>query len=335
MTDTVLIEKLKVFDANDNEVLDSNLEFKNSFMERFNLPMELINSEAITNAYYSYEKVQSMAKTIEARINARPLVAVICGSGLGAIADRINNPLILPYTDIPDFPRSTVLGHKGNLIFGEISGLPVVCMQGRFHPYEGYSLALCTLPIRIFKLLGCKAIILTNACGGINESYKIGDLMIIKDHLSFPMLSLQHPLVGPNDDRFGPRFLPVNNIYCKELRDALKQTSAELNLEMREGVYGSIGGPTYETVSDIRYMKLLGMDVVGMSTTHEAVVALHCGLKVLAFSIITDMAISEFDSTGTTNHEEIVKVANSRSKDAEELVVQFLAKLKTSPELIE
>jgi purine-nucleoside phosphorylase len=156
-----------------------------------------------------------------------------------------------------------VQGHNGNLIFGKLNNLPVVCMQGRFHSYEGYSQALCAMPIKIFKLLGCKLVVLTNASGGLNESYRVGDFMLIKDHISMPLISLNNPLIGPNDERFGPRFVATNNIYSKPLRDLFKQAAAELNLQIHEGVYGNVGGPTYETVSDGLFCKLMGMDVVG------------------------------------------------------------------------
>jgi purine-nucleoside phosphorylase len=291
-----------------------------------------------------------MANLIKSKTSSiNPKVAIICGSGLGNIADAIGRSNIIPYIDIPDFPRSTgnfyciqlmhfniiinisnvtVAGHKGNLIFGELGGVEVVCMQGRFHPYEGYSSALCAMPMRIFSLLGCKIVVITNAAGAINSSYKIGDLMLIKDHISFPMLSLSHPLVGPNDERFGPRFLPVNNIYSKNLRDLMREVGDEKNIDLLEGIYGSIGGPTYETVSDIRLCKTVGMDVVGMSTTHEAVVALHSGMKVVAITIVTDKVCVEFDSEGSSSdHSEIVKIADKKSKDAEVLVIAFLQKL--------
>lgn len=321
----------------------SNTEQKGSqasnFNERvssiFTIPTALVNSEALANAYYNYEKVEEISSWIAKRMTVKPMVAIICGSGLGEIADRVINPQVIPYADIPEFPRSTVLGHKGNLVFGTLGELPVVCMQGRFHGFEGYPLALCTLPVRIFKFLGCKMLLLTNAAGGINKSYHVGDLMLIKDHVSFPMLSLTHPLVGPNDERFGPRFVPVNNIYCKKLRAEFKACADELKISIKEGVYTSVGGPSYETVSDIRLCEAIGADAVGMSTAHESTVATHAGLKVLAFSIITDMVVLEFDSEETTDHLEIVKVANLKAKEAEELVISFLRKVSANPELMD
>lgn len=305
------------------------------FKKKFNLPMELINHDAITNTYFNYEKLESMAKVIEAKVNNfRPLVAIVCGSGLGKIADMVTDQIVVPYSDIPEFPQSTVHGHRGNLVFGYLSKLPVVCMQGRFHPYEGYSSALCAMPIKIFKLMGVKLVVLTNAAGGINPEYQRGDLMVLKDHISLPGFALSHPLIGPNDDRFGPRFLPLNKIYDSKLRDVFLRCSRDLNVTVHEGCYGSIGGPTYESPTDSRYCKNAGMDAVGMSTTHESVVALYCGMKVLAFSIITDLVSLEFDNEENTDHEEILKIAHAKAKEAEKLVGYFLTKIHTQPELI-
>ena len=226
------------------------------------------------------------------------------------------------------------MGHQGNLIFGNLSGLPVVCMQGRFHPFEGYSMALCTLPIKIFKLLGCKMVILTNAAGGLNRVLNVGDIMLIKDHMSFPLLGLKNPLIGVNDERFGPRFVPINKLYTSSLRDLFKECSKELQFSIHEGVYGTIGGPSYETIADCRFCLTAGMDCVGMSTSHEAIVAAYCGLKVLACSIITDKAPIEYDDE-EPDHKEIVKVAASKAKDIEKLICAFLSKLKDKMSLIE
>lgn len=298
--------------------------------------MEFINNDAITNTYFNYEKLESMAKIIESKVNNfKPLIAIVCGSGLGKIADMVTDQMVVPYTDIPDFPRSTVHGHRGNLVFGNLGNMPVVCMQGRFHPYEGYSSALCSMPIKIFKILGVKMVVLTNAAGGINPEYKVGDLMLLKDHISLPGFALSHPLIGPNDERFGPRFLPLNKIYCKKVRELFKECSQNVDVTVHEGCYGSIGGPTYESPTDSRYCKNSGMDCVGMSTTHEAVVALYCGMKVLAFSIVTDVVSLEFDNEETTDHEEILKVAHAKAKQAEKLVEMFLHKINENRHLIE
>jgi purine-nucleoside phosphorylase len=227
-----------------------------------------------------------------------------------------------------------VEGHKGNLLFGTLNNVPVICMQGRFHPYEGYCAAVCTMPIKVFKFLGVKLMLLTNAAGGLNQSYKVGDLMILKDHLSYPLLSLNHPLVGQNDSKFGPRFLPINLLYDKDMRDLLKSIGDENRIGLHEGVYGVVGGPTYETVSDARLYVANGCDVVGMSTAHEAIVAKYCGMKVLALSIVTDMVPLEFDVPEASDHAEIVKVAKLKAKDVELLLHEFMKKLSENPHLI-
>ena len=200
-------------------------------------------------------------------------------------------------------------------------------MQGRFHAYEGYATAICTLPMRVFKLIGVETVALTCAAGGINDSYNVGDIMIIKDHLSLPVWTLQHPLVGPNDERFGPRFPPVNHLYKKQLRDVFKQIGKDLNIELKEGVYVSLGGPSYETVSDIKALRMLGGDAVGMSTAHEAIVAGHCGMSVFALALITNKAVNDPDSEEQANHEEVCEVANKRARDIENLVISFVQKV--------
>lgn len=208
-------------------------------------------------------------------------------------------------------------------------------MQGRFHPFEGYSLALCTIPVKIFKLMGIKLVVVTNAAGGLNRSYNVGDLVLIKDHLSFPLLSLQHPLIGPNDERLGPRFVPITDIYNKKLRDEFKGCAKDLEIHVHEGVYGSIGGPSYETVTDSRFCLAAGLDCVGMSTTHESTVAAYCGIKVLGLSIITDKCCIEYDVVDNQDHNEIVKVAKLKAKQAEKLISTFLDRVSKNLALIE
>jgi purine-nucleoside phosphorylase len=200
-------------------------------------------------------------------------------------------------------------------------------MQGRFHPYEGYATAICTLPMRVFKLIGVETLVLTAAAGGVNETYNVGDIMIIKDHIALPIWSLNHPLVGENDERFGPRFPPTNRLYKKSLREIFKQTGAELNVELKEGIYISYGGPSYETVSEIRAFRMMGADAVGMSTAHEAIVAGHCGMNVFALALITNKAVHEYDSEVQANHEEVVFVANQKAKTIEDLVINFVGKI--------
>ena len=219
------------------------------------------------------------------------------------------------------------MGHKGNLIFGLLNKVPVVCMQGRFHAYEGYSNALCTMPMKVFKLLGVETVVLTCAAGGINVDFEVGDIMVIKDHIAPLLWTLQNPLVGHNDERFGPRFPAANRIYTKQLRDVFQKVADQQNIPIKSGVYSSLGGPCYETVSELRGLAQLGADSVGMSTAHEALVASYCGLKVLAVALITNKAVLDYDSEEFPNHVEVIEIANKRAKDIESLIIQFISEV--------
>ncbi len=201
----------------------------------------------------------------------RPKIGIICGSGLGSLAESLTNPDVISYASIPHFPVSTVEGHAGQMIFGEINDIPVMCMQGRFHYYEGYSLAKCCMPIRVMKLVGVTHLIATNAAGGLNENFDVGDIVIIKDHINFMGVAGNNPLQGPNDTRFGPRFPPMNKAYDEEMKLQAIEIASELDIQdkVHEGVYACLGGPNYETVAELKMLKLLGVDCVGMSTVHE------------------------------------------------------------------
>lgn len=306
----------QAFDQNNNEV-DTNGASHHS------------NVNARTNSDYTYDKVKSIADWILERVEIRPKIGIVCGSGLGGLGDRLEKPNSIPYSSIPNFPKSTVVGHKGNLIFGLLNKVPVVCMQGRFHAYEGYSNALCTMPMKVFKLLGIESVILTCAAGGINESYDVGDIMVIKDHIAPLLWTLQNPLVGQNDDRFGPRFPAANRIYTKGYRDVFNKISDDLTIPIKAGVYSSLGGPCYETVSELRGLAQLGADSVGMSTAHEALVASYCGLKVLAVALITNKAVLEYDSEDFPNHSEVIEIANKRAIDIETLIIEFIKRIGT------
>jgi len=288
---------------------------------------KLSNCNAITNEDYTYEKIKSIADWIQAQVELKPKVGIVCGSGLGGLGDRLENTKVIPYKDIPNFPRSTVVGHKGNLIFGTLNKVPVVCMQGRFHTYEGYSVSLCTMPMKMFKLMGLKSVILTCAAGGINSEYIVGDIMVIKDHVAPMLWTLQNPLVGHNDERFGPRFPAANKIYTKAHRDLFCKVAEENNIPIRVGVHSSLGGPNYETVSELRLLLGLGADSAGMSTTHEALVASYCGLNVLALALITNKAILDYDSEEFPNHLEVIEIANKRARVVEHLVSEFVGKI--------
>jgi purine-nucleoside phosphorylase len=195
-----------------------------------------LNINALFNKDFKYEDVKAIASWLLDRVELRPKIAIVCGSGLGQLGERLTDRQTFPYSSVPNFPTSTVPGHKGNLIFGKLNDVEVVCMQGRFHAYEGYANALCTLPIRVFRLFGVEKIILTCAAGSVNESYNVGDIMIIKDHMSIPLWALQHPLVGHNDEKFGPRFTPANRLYNKRFREIFSNVAKDLNIDIKEGM---------------------------------------------------------------------------------------------------
>lgn len=229
-----------------------------------------------------YEKIVEATEYIKGITDIKPEIALILGSGLGAMAENIKNPVKIKYSDIPNFPVSTVVGHAGELIIGELEGKKVVAMQGRFHYYEGYSQSLTTMPVRVMKMLGAEILIVTNAAGGANKDFKAGDLMIIKDHIN---LSGSNPLIGKNDDRIGPRFPDMSDAYNAEYRELVKKSAKEVDVEVREGVYTFFSGPNYETPAEIRMVQVLGGDAVGMSTVPEVLAAVHCGMKVIGATI--------------------------------------------------
>ena len=235
----------------------------------------------------AYLKFEETVKFIKERVNVIPKIAIILGSGLGSLSDEIDAKTIIPYKDIPNFPISTVPGHKGELIFGFLNSVPILAMNGRFHYYEGYDLKDVTYPIRVFKLLGIETIILTNAAGGINLDFEKGDLMIIEDQISFFAESV---LRGPNLDEFGERFIDMSNVYTKEYIEILKPIMKRITGKCHTGVYAYMKGPTFETPAEIKALRIMGADAVGMSTVPEAVVARHCNLKCIGITCITNMA---------------------------------------------
>ena len=268
------------------------------------------------------EKMNETVNYIKGKVNEIPKVAIILGSGLGSLADEIDHKTVLPYKDIPNFPVSTVAGHKGELIFGTLENVPIIAMNGRFHYYEGYDLKETTYPIRIFSLLGVKTLILTNAAGGINTNFKKGDLMIINDQLSFFCESV---LRGPNMDEFGERFIDASTIYEKEYIDILKEIMTNNIGYYQEGVYAYMKGPTYETPAEIRALRTLGADAVGMSTVPEAVVAHHSGIKCAGITCITNMA------AGVTNeiltHEDVKETALKAENNFKKVVKEFIKRI--------
>src|SRR5690606_11580608 len=213
---------------------------------------------------------------------------------------------VIPYEDIPDWPRSTVHGHSGQLVFGLLEGRPVVVQQGRAHYYEGYTAQQVAFPIRVMKLLGVETVILTNAAGGLNPNYKVGDLMLINDHINFVGMAGNNPLMGPNDEAFGPRFIGMAQSYDRALRALARQVAAEAGITLHEGVYVCLAGPNFETPAEIRMLRTMGGDAVGMSTVHEVLVARHAGMRVMAYSGITNVAIDQIDTELEATHEEVL-----------------------------
>lgn len=241
---------------------------------------------------YTVEFFQKSADYVMSIIKDKPEIAIILGSGLGDFVSKIKNPIEIKYNDIPNFLVSTVASHAGKLIYGEVGGKKVICMAGRFHSYEGYDFEQLVIPVRLFKLLGVKATILTNAAGAVNKSYNVGDIMIVSDHIK---LNGASPLRGKNLDFFGPRFFDVTDMYTKKLRKIALKCAEGSGLIFREGVYMFFPGPQFETPAEIRAARLLGADAVGMSTVTEALTAAHCSMPLLAFSVMTNMAAGVLD----------------------------------------
>uniref|UniRef100_A0AAQ6A7A2 Purine nucleoside phosphorylase n=1 Tax=Amphiprion ocellaris TaxID=80972 RepID=A0AAQ6A7A2_AMPOC len=239
-------------------------------------------------------------------------------------------PQVFKYSDIPNFPRSTVHGHAGRLVFGTLKGKPCVCMQGRFHLYEGYPVQKITLPMRVFKLMGVETMILTNAAGSLNQDYKVGDVMIIKDHINMPGFAGINPLAGPNDDRFGVRFPCMSDAYDRKLRQMAHDVALELGFSdfLQEGVYCVLGGPSFETIAECRMLHRLGADAVGMSTVHEVIVARHAGMRCFAMSLISNQSVMDYDSEEKANHEEVLETGQQRAEQLQKLVSTMVARLE-------
>lgn len=250
-------------------------------------------------------KIQQASNYITQRINKKPTIGLVLGSGLGILADEIQDKTIIDYHEIPHFPISTVKGHAGRLILGELEGNFVVAMQGRFHYYEGYSMEEVTFPIRVMKSLGVKLLFVTNAAGGVNKAYEPGDLMLIADHINW---GFDNPLIGKNYDILGQRFPDTSTVYHKNYRDLIKNIAQESNIKLQEGTYMMFTGPNYETPAEVRMARILGADAVGMSTVPEVIVAAHSGLRVVGISCITNMAAGILDQP--LNHQEVIETAD-------------------------
>ena len=269
-----------------------------------------------------YERAEHATRVIRARINVEPRIAIVLGSGLGGFADDFDEAASIPYEEIPGFVRSTAQGHAGRLVVGKVDSVPVMAMQGRVHYYEGYSFEEVTFPIRTFKLLGIKTLILTNAAGGINVQLTQGALMVISDHVN---LMGDNPLRGPNDERFGPRFPDMSAVYSPELQELVVDEAKAAGVEVRRGIYGGLSGPSYETPAEIHLLRALGADAVGMSTVPEAIVARHMGLEVLGISCITNMAAGISDEP--INHEEVMATGDRVRETFTQLLRRVVARI--------
>lgn len=272
------------------------------------------------------ERIYNAANYVKAileKAKLSPKVGIVLGSGLGKLAEKISNPIIVPYKDIPGFPVSTAIGHKGNYIIGELGGKTVIAMQGRIHYYEGYPMELVTLPIRVMKVIGIEYLFVSNAAGGVNYDFKLGDLMIIKDHIN----QLPNPLIGPNLEDFGPRFPDMTRPYDLKLIALAKQIAKDLHIDVKEGVYFGGTGPTYETPSEYKYIRTVGGDAAGMSTVPEVIVARHSDIPVFGVSVITNEAHDDYAEDYKNDGDDVVKAANSAADKMCTLFTKIIERL--------
>jgi purine-nucleoside phosphorylase len=263
---------------------------------------------------------ENAVAAIRSRTKVQPVAAIVLGSGLGALADEVTDAVRIPYADIPGWKRSTAPGHSGELVVGTLSGKPVAVMKGRLHYYEGYDMTEVTFPVRVFKAWGIDTLILTNACGGLNPAYRAGDLMVISDHINF---MAANPLRGINDEALGPRFPDMVGTYTEDLRALAHKVDSDL----REGIYVAVAGPNFETPAELRMLRALGADTVGMSTVPEVLVARHMNMKILAISTVTDMATGIPGQIEHVTHEQVLAVANRAGKRLADVVKGVVARL--------
>jgi purine-nucleoside phosphorylase len=283
---------------------------------------DLVASPSAAPDMHSSDAIERATAAIRARFDMRPDAAIILGTGLGKLAVEVDAHAVIDYADIPGFPLSTVESHSGRLLCGTLGGKPVVAMQGRFHRYEGYTLQQVTFPVRVMRALGAETLIASNACGGLNPLWSAGDLMLIADHIN---LLGDSPLIGPNDDRLGPRFPDLSAPYDSALRDLARVVAADTKVTLREGVYVAVAGPNLETRAEYRFLRAIGADVVGMSTVPEVIVAIHAGMRVLGLSIITDMCLPDALEPATV--ERIIAVANRAEPSLTQLVRGVLERM--------
>jgi purine-nucleoside phosphorylase len=272
-----------------------------------------------------FTRAETAAKSVLQRTTLRPQIGLVLGSGLGGFADSLTDATRIPYADIPAFPRSTAIGHAGQMVIGKAGDVQVAAMQGRVHLYEGYSAQQVAFPMRVFGRMGIRAVILTNAAGGINLSYQQGALVLIRDHIN---LQGTNPLVGPNDDRFGVRFPDMTHAYARPYRALAREEAVKLGMMLHEGVYAALLGPSYETPAEIKYLRTIGADLVGMSTAFEVIAARHMGIKVLAISCVTNMAAGIVDQP--LSHQEVIETGERVKTSFEALLRAVLPRIDQS-----
>lgn len=275
--------------------------------------------------HFTLRQFDEVADAVRARTALRPRIAMILGSGLSAIADAVQSPAYIPFNELPHMPVSTVVGHVGRLVIGQLEDRPVLVMQGRVHFYEGYTMAEVTLPIRVMQRLGVEILIVTNAAGGVNPHYAAGDVMLITDHLNFLGMMGRNPLMGSNYDEIGPRFPDMSQAYDRNLFDLARDIAARSKMTLREGVYAGLSGPSFEGPADLRFLRMAGADAVGMSTVHEVIVARHGGMRVLGLSGISNKA--NLDGSTVTTHEEVIEAGKVIAPKMERLITGVLRKL--------
>jgi purine-nucleoside phosphorylase len=275
-----------------------------------------------------FSAAETAAQLILKRTRLRPKIGLVLGSGLGSFADSLTDSARIPYSEIPEFPRSTAIGHAGQLVIGNAGAVPVAAMQGRVHLYEGYSPQQVAFPMRVFARMGIRAIILTNAAGGINRNYQQGVLVLIRDHIN---LQGSNPLVGPNDDRFGVRFPDMTHAYHKPYREIAREEAGKLGMTLHEGVYAAMLGPSYESPAEINFLRIVGADLVGMSTVNEVIAARHMGINVLAISCVTNMAAGIVDQP--LSHQEVMETGERVKSSFEALLRAVLPRMQDSIQL--
>jgi purine-nucleoside phosphorylase len=277
-----------------------------------------LKKEVIMTTFVTLQQIDEAADTIRKKITTRPRVGMILGSGLNSLADSVQNAVVIPYSELPNWPISTVHGHAGQLVIGELEGQSVFVMQGRIHFYEGYSMSQITLPVRVMLRLGLEMMFVTNAAGGVNPDFVPGDVMLITDNLNLIGMMGANPLMGPNIDELGPRFPDMSQSYDRQLMDVARMVTSNEGILLREGIYCALSGPSFEGPADLRFLRMAGADAVGMSTVPEVIVARHGGMRVLGFSGISNKA--NLDGSTVTTHEEVIEAGKIIAPKLEKII---------------